>query len=172
MVGDGMVGSTPAITRETRQCRWARWANSPRAWLPGVRASVVAKKRVTTVEPWDAGRWKCEGQKRRDQQNQRAVPARANRWWNPTEHHWTWVRLERPRFDALWDEAKSRSLSQGAPTDWRHADAGDPPVRFGEGGGHPLSLPLSPLALTRGAGSRRPAGISNRLAAGPRNRSA
>ena len=50
MVGDGMGGSPRAETRETRQCWRVRWANRPRAGLAGVRASVVAEKRVTTVE--------------------------------------------------------------------------------------------------------------------------
>ena len=50
MVGDGMAGSPNEETRETRQCWRVRWANSSRAWLAGVRASVVAMKRVTTVE--------------------------------------------------------------------------------------------------------------------------
>ena len=45
-----MAGSPLATIRETRQCWWVRWAKSPRIWLAGVRASVVAKKRVTTVE--------------------------------------------------------------------------------------------------------------------------
>jgi hypothetical protein len=58
-----MVGSPNEATRETRRCWWAKRANSPRAWPAGVRASVVAEKRVTTVEPRDAGRWKCEGPK-------------------------------------------------------------------------------------------------------------
>ena len=46
--------------------------------------------------------------------------------------------------DILGDEAKSRSLSAEYPLTGK-PDAGDPPVRFGgRGGGHPLSLPLSP----------------------------
>jgi hypothetical protein len=73
MVGDGMVGSPRAETRETRQCWRERWANSSRSWLAGVRASVVAEKRVTTVEPRDAGRWKCDEQKD-GKENQRECP--------------------------------------------------------------------------------------------------
>jgi len=68
-----MAGSPNEGTRETRRCWWAKRANSPRAWLAGVRASVVAEKRVTTVEPRDAGRWKCEGQKDGNE-NQRECP--------------------------------------------------------------------------------------------------
>ena len=55
-----MAGSPRVVIRETRQCWWALWANSPSAWLTGVRASVVARKRVTTAERRDAGKWKCE----------------------------------------------------------------------------------------------------------------
>ena len=73
MVGDGMAGSLNEETRETRWRWWAKRANSPRAWPAGVRASVVAEKRVTTVEPRDAGRWKCEGQKDGNE-NQRECP--------------------------------------------------------------------------------------------------
>jgi len=73
MVGDGMVGSPNEETRETRRCWWAKRAHRPRAWLAGVRASVVAMKRVTTVEPRDAGRWKCEGQND-GKENQRECP--------------------------------------------------------------------------------------------------
>ena len=50
MVGDGMAGSPNEATREPHQCWWVRMANSQRTWLVGVRASIVAKKRVTTVE--------------------------------------------------------------------------------------------------------------------------
>src|ERR1035437_10834226 len=39
----------------------------------GVRAAVVAKQRVTTVERRDAGKWKCEGQKD-GKANQRECP--------------------------------------------------------------------------------------------------
>ena len=73
MVGDGMAGSPNEGTRETRRCWWAKRANSPRAWLAGVRASVVAGKRVTTVERRDAGRWKCEEQND-GKENQRECP--------------------------------------------------------------------------------------------------
>ena len=73
MVGEGMAGSPNEETRETRQCWRVRRANSPRAWLAGVRASVVAEKRVTTVEPRDAGRWKYKGQKD-GKENQRECP--------------------------------------------------------------------------------------------------
>ena len=60
-----MAGSPNEGTRETRRCWWAKRANSPRAWLAGVRASVVAEKRVTTVEPRDAGKWMRDEPERR-----------------------------------------------------------------------------------------------------------
>ncbi len=73
MVGDGMVGSPSVIIRETRQCWRVRRADRPRVWLAGVRASVVAVKRVMTVERRDAGRWQCEGPKD-GKKNQRECP--------------------------------------------------------------------------------------------------
>src|ERR1039458_9033311 len=39
---------------------WRSWPQGPKNRSTGVRASVVAKKRVTSVEPRDAGRWKEE----------------------------------------------------------------------------------------------------------------
>jgi len=49
VVGDSMVGSQ----REVNQGTTAGGDKGP----AGVRASVVARKRVTTVEPRDAGKW-------------------------------------------------------------------------------------------------------------------
>ena len=60
-------------TYEPQPVRRAKRAESPCACPAGVRASVVAAKRVTTVEPRDAGRWKCEGQKD-GKENQRECP--------------------------------------------------------------------------------------------------
>ena len=37
------------------------WPPGPKSRPAGVRASVVARKRVTSVEPRDAGKWKREG---------------------------------------------------------------------------------------------------------------
>jgi hypothetical protein len=73
MVGDGMAGSPSVIIRETRQCWRVRRADRPRVWLAGVRASVVALKRVMTVERRDAGRWQCAGPKD-GKKNQRECP--------------------------------------------------------------------------------------------------
>src|ERR1035441_3763690 len=42
------------------------WPQGPKNRPAGVRASVVAKKRVTTVEPRDAGKWMRDGRERRE----------------------------------------------------------------------------------------------------------
>jgi hypothetical protein len=57
MVGDGMAGSPLEIIRETRWDKTAFMARSPKNRPAGDRASVVAMKRVMTVEPRDAGKW-------------------------------------------------------------------------------------------------------------------
>jgi hypothetical protein len=135
-----MVGSLSEVTRETRRCWWAKRANSPRAWLAGVRASVVAMKRVMTVEPRDAGRWKCRRTGRRKRKPTR-VPARASQWWNQPSANG----LGDPEglSDELGDRAKSRSLSRENPPTGK-PDAGDPPVRFGGRGGahHAIPTPI------------------------------
>ena len=140
MVGDGMVGSPNEETRETRRCWWAKRANSPRAWLAGVRASVVAEKRVTTVEPRDAGRWKCRRTERRKRRPPR-VPARASQWWNQPSA--IGLGDTEGLTDGLGDRAKSRSLSTEHPLTGK-PDAGDPPVRFGGRGGahHAIPTPI------------------------------
>ena len=127
MVGDGMVGSPKAVTRETRRCWRARRAESPRTWLAGVRASVVAKKRVTTVERRERRKVEVRRTERRNRKPTR-VPVRASQWWNQPSA----IGLgETERLtDALGDEAKSRSLSTEHPLTGK-PDAGDPPVRFG-----------------------------------------
>jgi hypothetical protein len=65
VVGDGMMRSVCELSRETLpgqiRCSCLR-AEEPAG--EGVRASVVAGKRVTTVEPRDAGRWM--GERRED----------------------------------------------------------------------------------------------------------
>ena len=105
MVGDGMAGSPNEATRDTRQCWRAARAKSPAAGLAGVipftvrnctvfslgmvqsrgangiRASVVAGKRVTTVEQRERRKvevWRTERRKRKPTR----VPARASQWWN------------------------------------------------------------------------------------------
>jgi hypothetical protein len=65
MVGDRMVGSPRAEIRETRRGQTAFMDVGPKNRPAGVRASVVAKKRVTTVERRDAGKWMRDGRERR-----------------------------------------------------------------------------------------------------------
>ena len=63
MVGDGMAGSPPAGIRETRRGQavfMAKRINGPKRRPVGVRASVVAAKRVTTVARRDVGKWLCK----------------------------------------------------------------------------------------------------------------
>ncbi len=133
MVGDGMVGSPKAETRETRPCWRVRRAYRPRAWLAGVRASVVAEKRVTTVERRERRKVEVRRTERRKSKPTR-VPARASQWWNQPSA----IGLgDTERLtDGLGDEAKSRSLSTEHPPTGK-PDAGEPPVRFGgRGSGH------------------------------------
>ena len=156
-----MAGRAPAIIREPRPCWWVRRAKSPRIWRAGVRASIVAEKRVTTVEPRERRKVEVRRTERRKRKPTR-VPARANRWWNQPSVNGLGD-TERLT-DGLGDEAKSRSLSTENPLTGK-PDAGDPPVRFGgRGGGYPLSLPLSlaafrgqmvPRAASRAGASRR-----------------
>jgi hypothetical protein len=61
-----MAGSSPVVIRETRRGQAVFMAeNGPKSRLAGVRASVVAAKRVTTVEPRDAGKWMDDEPERR-----------------------------------------------------------------------------------------------------------
>ena len=142
MVGDGMVGSPSAETRETRRCWRVRRANSPQTWLAGVRASVVAKKRVTTVERRERRKVEVRRTERRKRKPTR-VPARASRWWNQSSAIGL-IDTERLT-DELGDEAKSRSLSTEHPLTGK-PDAGDPPVRFGGRGSGYAVLP-TPIVL-------------------------
>src|SRR5664279_1817553 len=63
----GKQGDLSGATRRS-------WPAGPKNRPTGVRASVVAKKRVTSVEPRDAGRWKEE-----EQNNGRQTDASAHR---------------------------------------------------------------------------------------------
>jgi hypothetical protein len=62
MVGDGTVGKPDAVSRDTVQGRTAFMLKpmSRRTARHGVRAFIVARKRVMTVEPRGTGRWKRE----------------------------------------------------------------------------------------------------------------
>ena len=131
MVGDGMAGSPNEETRETRRCRKAKRANSPSAWPTGVRASVVAEKRVTTVERRERRKVEERRTERRRRKPTR-VPARASQWWNQPSA--IGLGDTEGLTDGLGDEAKSRSLSTEHPPTGK-PDAGNPPVRFGGRGG-------------------------------------
>ena len=50
------------VSRETCWGQTVFMAQGPKNRPAGVRASVVARKRLTSVEPRDAGKWKDEGQ--------------------------------------------------------------------------------------------------------------
>ena len=124
-----MAGSPNEATRETRQCWRATRAKSPVAWLAGVRASVVAGKRVTTVERRERRKVAVRRTERRKRKPKR-VPARANRRWHQPGANGM---ADTERLNgALGDEAKSRSLSTEHPPTGK-PDAGEPPVRFGWG---------------------------------------
>src|SRR5512133_3872375 len=59
-----------AVIRETRRGQAVFMAgNGPKSRLAGVRASEVARKRVTTVERRDAGKWMANEPERRRTQN-------------------------------------------------------------------------------------------------------
>jgi hypothetical protein len=67
-VGDRTVGRPRTEIRETRRGQAefrAREKCGPKSRPTGVRASVVAGKRVTTVEPRDAGKWMSNEPERR-----------------------------------------------------------------------------------------------------------
>ena len=63
-----MAGRSSDVIRETRRGQavfMAKRINGPKRRLTGVRASVVAMKRVTTVEPRDVGKWRDKAPERR-----------------------------------------------------------------------------------------------------------
>ena len=54
-----MAGSVSEVSRETcREQNGVHGRSGPKNRPAGVRASIVAMKRVTSVEPRDAGKWK------------------------------------------------------------------------------------------------------------------
>jgi hypothetical protein len=63
MIGDGMAGNGVGISSELPLRNRAAFmpGNGPKNRPAEVRASVVARKRVTTVERREAGKWKREG---------------------------------------------------------------------------------------------------------------
>ena len=57
VIGDRMAASVGELSRETHRDQTVFMANGPKSRPMGVRASIVAKKRLTRAEPRDAGRW-------------------------------------------------------------------------------------------------------------------
>jgi hypothetical protein len=69
MIGEGMAGSGVEISSELPPRNRTAFmpGNGPKSRPVEVRASVVVRKRVTTVERRDAGKWKREGANERTQ---------------------------------------------------------------------------------------------------------
>jgi hypothetical protein len=55
--GDRMAGSVSELSRETHRDQTVFMARGPKSRPMGVRAFIVAKKRLTRAEPRNAGRW-------------------------------------------------------------------------------------------------------------------
>lgn len=55
-----MAGSVSELSRETHWGQTVFMASGPKSRPMGVRAFIVAEKRLTSVEPRNAGRWKRE----------------------------------------------------------------------------------------------------------------
>jgi len=58
--GDRMAGSVSELSRETHWGQTVFMANGPKSRPMGVRAFIVAEKRLTRAEPRNAGRWNRE----------------------------------------------------------------------------------------------------------------
>src|ERR1035437_206855 len=114
------------------------WPQGPKSRPAGVRASIVARKRVTSVEPRDVGKWKNEEQNngRHTNASARKGYAVAGAWPSAIDSEST-ERLADILVRGTCPHLAEKPLT-GKP------DAGDPPVRFGgRGGANPPSLPLS-----------------------------
>ncbi len=55
-----MAGSVSEPSRETHREQTVFMAHGPKSRPMGVRAFIVAKKRLTSVEPRNAGKWNRE----------------------------------------------------------------------------------------------------------------
>jgi hypothetical protein len=115
------------------------WPQGPKNRPTGVRASVVAKKRVTSVEPRDAGRWKEE-----EQINGRQTDASARKGYAADGDPLSAIDLAGTACLAgILVRANSGTHLVETPLTGK-PDAGNPPVRFGgRGEVNPSSLPLS-----------------------------
>jgi len=115
------------------------WPQRPKNRPIGVRASVVAKKRVTSVEPRDVGRWKDE-----EQNNGRQTDASARKGYAADGDQPSAIDLAGTACLAgILVRAKNGTHLSETPLTGK-PDAGNPPVRFGgRGEVNPSSLPLS-----------------------------
>src|SRR5260221_11683442 len=79
MVGDGMAGSLLGRNQGDPPETSGVGPRGSKRRPAGVRASVVAMKRVTTVEPRDAGKWMSDEPERRNQTDVSGGNASTNR---------------------------------------------------------------------------------------------
>ena len=156
-------GASAAARRATRSGRLGRPPNERACSRPGgagergnertlketVSESKAARKRVTSVEPRDAGKWKGEEQNNGRQTNASARKgyAVAGAWPSAIDSEST-ERLA----DILVRSLVRPHLAEKPLTG--KLDAGNPPVQFGGRGevnpsSLPLSIPSPPLPLTR-----------------------
>jgi hypothetical protein len=115
------------------------WPQGPKSRPAGVRASVVARKRVTSVEPRDVGKWKGEEQNNGRQTNASARKGYAvgGAWPSAIDSEST------ERLADILVRGTVRPHLDEKPLTGK-PDAGNPPVRFGgRGGAKAPSLPLS-----------------------------
>ena len=118
-------------------------AQRPKSRPMGVRASVVAVKRVMTVERRDAGRWK-DDRRNTGQTKPARVPARANQRWN-TPSAYDLARTE-GLAGILGDEREMPLLPLARePTDWKAGCGKSARPVWREGWRTAPSLPLSNL---------------------------
>src|ERR1019366_1446293 len=139
----GKQGDLSGATRRS-------WPGGPKNRPIGVRASIVARKRVTSVEPRDAGRWKDE-----EQNNGRQTDASARRGYAAVGDLPSTIDLAGTAGLAgiLVRGNRGTHLIETPLTG--KPDAGNPPVRFGgRGEVNPSSLPLSLQSLAQPFGGR------------------
>jgi hypothetical protein len=136
VVGDGMSGNARSLIKET--CPGARGSGA------GVRVPVVAMKRVTTVEPRGAGRWKqagsmnCKTNCRECLRLSKAEPSRrAHQRFVEKPRRRNGTRRKICALSAQFrvnllslNPSEALSISEERPPTGK-PDAGNPPVRFG-----------------------------------------
>jgi hypothetical protein len=144
----GKQGDLSGTTRRS-------WPPGPKNRPTGVRASVVAKKHVTSVEPRDAGRWKEE-----EQNNGRQTNASARKGYAAEGDPPSAIDLAGTAgLAGILVRAKGGTHLAETPLTGK-PDAGNPPVRFGgRGEVNPSSLPLSLQSLRQPCPAGSQAGI-------------